>query len=117
MGAFKQRAISAIRGKLSELNIRYDGGIDFQLHESQHLELYRQHTSGMAHDRHHGHYGHHGRIGGGGGGLALRTVISYTLVIQKIDGGAPSIPPPHVLAEQAFQMGNRMAPSAPLVVS
>eukprot|EP00932_Pfiesteria_piscicida_P014401 SRR837773.26153.p2 GENE.SRR837773.26153~~SRR837773.26153.p2 ORF type:complete len:253 (+),score=57.22 SRR837773.26153:113-760(+) len=96
-----QRAVSDLRRKLSELNARYSTRcVDFQLHESQHLELYTRHHDHASH----GHI-HHGTSTG------VRTVTRYTLVIQAMQPGLqPFIPNPQVLAEQALR------PSAPMVV-
>merc|ERR1712139_400551 len=65
------RALSAVRRKISELNARFaPRGVDFQLHESRHLEYYR---SSINDDD----FGH--RRGG------YRTVVDYTLVVQALD--------------------------------
>jgi len=89
--------MSDIRRKLSELNARYaQRGIDFQLHESQHLE----------------YYSHGSRDSYSSG---VRRVMAYALVVQALaTAGANHIPPPHVIASQAFQMHR---PTAPLVQS
>jgi hypothetical protein len=73
--------MSDIRRKLSELNARYaQRGIDFQLHESKHLEYY---SSG-----------------------AMR-VTDYALVVQALTtAGANHIPPPRVIASQAFHISS-----------
>lgn len=65
-------SISALRGKLSELNARYAGrGIDFQLVETKRLqETY-----------HDGHW-------------RLRTVSEYTLVVQRLQPAVQQVMPP-----------------------
>jgi len=98
-----ERAMSNVRRKLSEFNARYQGKCDFQLYEQQHLQLY--------HCRH--EYGtmHHGHIHGHGGGMRVRTVKTYTLVVQAIDSsGGTFVPAPDVLAAQALR---QYAPTAP----
>lgn len=92
-----EAGMSNIRRKLSELNARYaQRGIDFQLHESQHLEYYS-----------------HGSRLSGSYRSGVRRVMDYALVVQALTtAGANHIPPPHVIASQAFQMHR---PTAPLV--
>mmetsp|Transcript_50309 Transcript_50309/g.79685 ORF Transcript_50309/g.79685 Transcript_50309/m.79685 type:complete len:193 (+) Transcript_50309:104-682(+) len=76
------RALSELRATLSSINAKFASkGVEFQLHESSHLELF--HRSGS---------------GGNMGGTGVRTVTTYTLVVHKIG----TIPAPHVLAEQAL---------------
>jgi len=83
--------VSKLRFKLSELNARYaQKGIDWQLHESQHLEMYHR-TS----------FNHHG------GGTGVRTVKHYTLVVQALgSSGQREIPLPELLVAQALQMAS-----------
>jgi len=105
-----ERAMSSVRRKLSELNARYQGRCDFQLHEHQHLELYRR--SSMHGGHCHG-YGaaNHGHMHGHHSGMGVRTVKTYTLVVQAVDGsGGTFVPAPEVLAAQALQP---YAPTAP----
>merc|ERR1712187_936659 len=77
---------------------RYAGRVDWQLHTQNHLQLYYsslgpRDTLGMHHRD-----------------LALRTVTTYTLVVQAFGvGGERYIPTPDVLAAQAL---HGMAPSA-----
>jgi hypothetical protein len=80
--------VSQLRLKLSNLNAEYAAkGVDFQLHESQHLQLY--HSGGFNDDVR--------RTG-------LRTVVHYTLVVQTLGtAGERSIPAPEVIIAQAFQ--------------
>jgi len=87
--------MSNIRRKLSELNARYaQRGIDFQLHESQHLEC----------------YSHGSRFSGSHRSGVVR-VVDYALVVQALTtAGTNRIPPPDVIAAQALQMP---APTAP----
>merc|ERR1719394_1076173 len=88
--------MSDVRRKLSELNARYaQSGIDFQLHESQHLE----------------YYSHGSRLSDSYRSGVVR-VMGYALVVQAhTTAGTNRIPPPDVIASQAFQM---QAPTAPL---
>jgi len=83
--------VSKLRFKLSELNARYaKKGIDWQLHQSQHLEMY-----------HHTGSNHHG------GGTGVRTVTHYTLVVQALgSSGQREIPLPELLVAQALQMAS-----------
>jgi hypothetical protein len=85
LSARTNQAVSDVRRKLSELNARYaHKGVDFQLHESRHLEFY----NGTSQSR---------------GGV--RTVKDYTLVVQALDANASrSAPAPDVLRE-TFQPG------------
>merc|ERR1712139_625157 len=73
------RALSAVRRKISELNARFaHRGVDFQLHESRHLEYYRSSINDDSFRR---------------GGY--RTVVDYTLVVQALDAnGRFTIPAP-----------------------
>jgi len=104
-----ERAMSSVRRKLSEFNARYQGRCNFQLYEQQHLELYHRSSmhSGNCHaygTMQHGHIHRHG-------GMGVRTVKTYTLVVQAIDGGGGTfVPASEVLAAQAMQA---YAPTAP----
>lgn len=83
--------MTSLRFKLSELNARYAGrGIDFQLHQSSHLEMYHRNSFN------HGHHGH------SGGGMAVRNVTHYTLVVQAL-GDTRAIPAPEVVMAQAMR--------------
>jgi len=80
--------VSQLRLKLSNLNAEYASkGVDFQLHESQHLELYYRTNFNDDHHR-----------------TGVRTVTQYTLVVQTLGvAGERSIPAPEVIIAQAFQ--------------
>jgi len=98
------RVMSDVRRKLSEFNARYQGRCDFQLYEQQHLQLY--HQSNM-----HGGTMQDGLIHGHRGGMRMRTVKTYTLVVQALDSnGGTLVPAPDVLAAQALR---QYAPTAP----
>jgi hypothetical protein len=79
--SLQSSAISAVHRKISELNARYAArGVDFQLHESRHLEYYRSSLNDS--DFHHRHGGY-------------RSVTTYTLVVQALDAyGRRTIPEP-----------------------
>jgi len=83
--------MSKLRLKLSELNFRYEKkGIDLQLYESLHLEMY--HGTRM---------NHHGL------GTNARTVTHYTLVVQALgSSGQREIPLPENLYGQSLQMAS-----------
>merc|ERR1712007_400488 len=81
--------LTNLRQTLSGLNARYSSRlprIDFQLHESRHLELFnRSDASGMK-------------------GMKVRSVKDYTLVIQVLgSAGERIIPTPDIVMAQAFQ--------------
>lgn len=82
------RALSALRGKLNEINARYQGsGVDFDLHISSHLELYTRSSNNDY----------------GGRRTGVRTVMDYTLVVQNIQQvGDMRIPSSNALANQAL---------------
>lgn len=102
LGALARRGMSNVRAKISELNARFaERRVEFQLHETQHLILYRStrrgsvmHGDGVVL----GDGMHHGDVG-------VRARTQYTLVVQAL--GPQAIPAPHVLAAQALR------PSAP----
>jgi len=96
VGPQTQRMLQDLRRKLSELNARFaQRGIDFQLHESRHLELYR---TALTNHRHSSTTG-------------VTTVRDYTLVVQVLSAaGDHCIPASDVLAEQALR---GLSPSAP----
>jgi len=61
------RALDSLRRKLSELNAKYHSqGLDFDLHESRHLQMYHRHNSDGFNSR------------------GVRSVTTYTLVIQNL---------------------------------
>jgi len=82
------KVASKLRLKLSELNARYaEKGIDLQLHESRHLEMYNRTSSD-----------HHSD------GMAVRTVTRYTLVVQVLgSSGQGAIPSPELIVAQALR--------------
>merc|ERR1712196_273750 len=87
--SLQSSAISATHRKISELNARYAArGVDFHLHESRHLEYYRNSLNDS--DFHHRHGGY-------------RSVTTYTLVVQALDArGRRTIPEPDV-ARRTFE--------------
>merc|ERR1712007_344722 len=78
--------LTNLRQTLSGLNARYSSRlpqIDFQLHESRHLELYNRSDAR---------------------GMKVRSVKDYTLVIQVLgSAGERIIPTPDIVMAQAFQ--------------
>jgi len=115
LAANSASTLSAMRRKLSELNARYaDRQVDWQLHEQEHLELYRR--AGSFDSRHAGHVGP-GHVGHHSGGMGVRRVTTYTLVVQALaSGGERVVPLPEVLSRQAFssaQFSSVPPPSAP----
>lgn len=97
----KRRMLAALRRHLCELNGRYIGrGVDFQLHESKHLDLYfRAHLGCEGSDERL----HHGESS------------DYILVVQSIIGNDKRIPAPENLrAEVVTQIRQ---PSTPLVAT
>jgi len=85
----RSKAISAVQCKISELNARYAArGVDFQLHESRHLEYYRSGLNDS--DFHQGRGRYH-------------TVTNYTLVIQALDAHGRRMIPEPAVARRSFE--------------